>query len=85
MRNDPPRAVVTGCSSGIGRAVAERLLADGWQVVGVQRGTADIDHSAFRSRRCDLTDGAEVDGLIARAAPIIGQDIQVCGGASLSR
>jgi NAD(P)-dependent dehydrogenase (short-subunit alcohol dehydrogenase family) len=65
VRNEPPLAVVTGCSSGIGRAVAERLLADGWQVVGVQRGAADIDHPAFRSRRCDLTAGAEVDRLVA--------------------
>ena len=30
-------AVVTGCSKGIGRAVAEALLRDGWIVLGVSR------------------------------------------------
>jgi NAD(P)-dependent dehydrogenase (short-subunit alcohol dehydrogenase family) len=65
VRNESPRAVVTGCSSGIGRAVALRLLADGWQVTGVQRGESGIDHPAFRGLRCDLTDGAEVDRLAA--------------------
>ena len=31
------RAVVTGASSGIGWAITERLVIDGWQVAGISR------------------------------------------------
>lgn len=65
MPNNARRAVVTGSSSGIGGAVAERLLVDGWQVVGVQRGESRIDHPAYTTLRADLSLGADVDRLLA--------------------
>ncbi|MBA2556497.1 MAG: SDR family oxidoreductase [Chloroflexi bacterium] len=35
MTEQGPRALITGVSSGIGRATAELLLAEGWSVIGV--------------------------------------------------
>lgn len=37
MTNSPRSVVVTGSGKGIGRAIAERLTADGWIVIGLER------------------------------------------------
>jgi NAD(P)-dependent dehydrogenase (short-subunit alcohol dehydrogenase family) len=41
--NDPAVAVVTGAARGIGRAIAARLSADGWSVVGVSRDASELE------------------------------------------
>jgi NAD(P)-dependent dehydrogenase (short-subunit alcohol dehydrogenase family) len=47
-------AVVTGTSSGIGQAIAARLLDDGWRVIGLDRAAGKIDNPAFTSIGIDL-------------------------------
>lgn len=48
------RALVTGVSRGIGQAVAEMLLAEGWRVFGCSRTPAPIKHEAFTWRTIDI-------------------------------
>jgi 3-oxoacyl-[acyl-carrier protein] reductase len=49
-------AVVTGSSSGIGRAIAERLLGDGWRVDGLDQAAAALNAPHYHHHRVDLTD-----------------------------
>jgi NAD(P)-dependent dehydrogenase (short-subunit alcohol dehydrogenase family) len=54
-------AVVTGSSSGIGRAIAHALLGEGWQVSGLDVSPPTIDHPQFRSLQVDLADGSATE------------------------
>jgi NAD(P)-dependent dehydrogenase (short-subunit alcohol dehydrogenase family) len=74
-----PVALVTGATSGIGRAVARKLAADGFSVLvhgrDAARGAAVVDeiiadggHARFAP--ADLTDVADIERLAAEAADV---------------
>lgn len=48
--------IVTGSSSGIGKATCDRLLKNGFHVIGISRRETDIEHEHFHSMSCDLSD-----------------------------
>ncbi|BAM87153.1 putative short-chain dehydrogenase, SDR family [Bradyrhizobium oligotrophicum S58] len=60
-------AVVTGTSSGIGHAIADRLLAGGWHVTGIDRAPSALTHAGFEGLQADLS---EPHALVARLAEI---------------
>jgi len=54
-------AVVTGSSSGIGRCIAESLLADGWRVSGLDVAQPAIVQTGFTHVAVNLADGTDID------------------------
>jgi 3-oxoacyl-[acyl-carrier protein] reductase len=54
----PNVAAVTGGSAGIGLAICEQLLADGYEVVSLARRKCPIAHSKLHSLEVDLIDRA---------------------------
>lgn len=67
MPNELRHAVVTGSSSGIGRCIAESLLAAGWRVSGLDVAQPSIVHGGFSHLPVNLSDGQD----IARVAALL--------------
>jgi NAD(P)-dependent dehydrogenase (short-subunit alcohol dehydrogenase family) len=65
---DPSRAVlVTGCSSGIGRATAERLATTGWTVYATARkpeNLGELEAAGCRTLALDVTDEASMEAAV---------------------
>lgn len=70
----PETAVVVGVGPGLGLALVNRLVAEGYTVLAAARGAA-LEKLSFAGGpgravpvRCDATDAADVDALFARSA-----------------
>lgn len=66
---EQPHALVTGASSGIGAAIVERLLRDGWRVTGISRRPRLFDHPAFDHLPLDLGNVDAIAAAMAGMAP----------------
>ena len=60
-----PVAVVTGVSSGIGEAIARRLLDEGWAVTGISRRRPALDDAHLTWVQADLLEPSVVEGVAA--------------------
>ena len=81
-----PTALITGTSQGLGRALAERLLADGWTVHGFVRGAQTLTHTSFTAHVVDVTDEAAVRAAVSTVAAAGRIDLLVnnAGAASMN-
>jgi len=82
------RWLITGASSGFGRAIAEAALAEGDAVVATARRPAALSDLAERRgatvRALDVTDGEQVRDVVAEAVATGGVDVLVnCAGHGL--
>ncbi|MCA2226280.1 SDR family NAD(P)-dependent oxidoreductase [Nonomuraea aurantiaca] len=71
--DEPPHAVVTGASSGIGQAIAARLLSEGWRVTGMSRTRppeCEQETSAYSWIEADLTDLDQLAGTSASVGAV---------------
>ncbi|WP_449282662.1 SDR family NAD(P)-dependent oxidoreductase [Leucobacter sp.] len=72
-RTLPRRVVVTGASSGIGRAVAEGVLASGGRVLAIDlRSAGDWSAAGLVQREADVADAARIAEVFADAAELLG-------------
>jgi short-subunit dehydrogenase len=53
----PSKAMLVGNSDGIGLATTRRLLAAGWDIIGVSRSESPISSTAYLHRVADVSDG----------------------------
>ena len=55
------KTLLVGNSDGIGLATTKRLLASGWEIIGVSRSRSEIANPAYHHRIADVGDGTYPD------------------------
>jgi meso-butanediol dehydrogenase / (S,S)-butanediol dehydrogenase / diacetyl reductase len=90
-RDGAPVAIVTGAGSGIGRATALRLAADGFQVTLAGRRRSALQETAGLLRAadtrvtvCDVTDADAVSAMVAATDAAFGRIDVVVNNAGIS-
>jgi len=82
-----PNAIITGSSRGLGLALAEKLLNEGWNVWGLSRSPSRIKHTHFVECLIDITNESVVQGtvnLISQSSPNIDLLVNNAGAASMN-
>jgi len=82
-----PNAIITGTSRGLGCALAEKLLHEGWNVWGLSRSPSPIKHKHYREHLIDITDEAGVQkvvSLISQNSTNIDLLVNNAGAASMN-
>ncbi len=70
MAPESKAALITGCSSGIGEATAERLLADGYTVYATARRTESIEQLAAKGCKTLALDVTNEDSMVAAVTAV---------------
>ena len=81
-KRDPARILVTGCSSGIGRALCAELHDRGHRVIATARDTSALAAlPAHAHLELDVTDAASIADAAAAAGPV---DVLISNAAELT-
>ena len=73
MQLSPSRVIVTGSSSGIGKALVDVLLSHGATIVGIDRDFPSFSFPRFTSLQADLSDKDSVGSSYLQAKAILGE------------
>jgi 3-oxoacyl-[acyl-carrier protein] reductase len=82
-----PNAIITGTSRGLGRAFAEKLLKEGWNVWGLSRSSSSLKHEHFKEYLIDITDEVAVQNAvsqISQSSPSLDLLVNNAGAASMN-
>lgn len=83
-----PVAIITGAARGIGRAVVQRLLQDGWSLVLSGRSKQELDSAASEHAIpvvADLLDATTPDALVEAALSKFGRVDSLVNAAGIAR